>query len=253
MRYDSSGPGEFLLEEEQRREREDDIKGGVLRTVDVKVGTTLRTISEQWVVIETAKDGDCFYNTMASGSIIARQLFDIDPGEEDMTTCMADFISKDSVKRCSRLLRFTFAKFVGDLLEQGKFVQEYVGEETNSTLDEYIGETYRKEAHIYLDELYEDGTWSTELDLSLFAHFAKVCILVFSPGTDAAITGLYGDKTHPPYYVFANGTHFELLLPKEWFLAARIQFDNTPTKALAGEFIPEEENLRYRSHTHSGP
>ena len=226
MSMDFSGEGLFLLEEEERRERQEDIndmKGG-------DVGTPLTTISGRWVVVETKNDGNCFFNTMASALLIARQ----------GTCTQVDVISKASVRPCARKLRRDFAEYVSDLLDRNAPFE-------GTTLRAHIRDTFRKEPAEYLDGLYTEREWSTELDFALFASFQNVCLQVFSPGASAAITGIYGDVTNPIFYVFANGTHFELLLPYATFVEAyrRMLFDNAPGNAVAGEFIPDEENARY--------
>jgi hypothetical protein len=223
---DFSGEGLFLLEEEERREREEDIsdmKGG-------DVGTPLTQISERWVVVETENDGNCFYNTMASALLIAGRRM-----------CpQVDVISKASVRPCARTLRREFAEYVSDLLDRNAPFE-------GTPLRAYIRDIIGKEPAEYLDDLYTEGEWSTDLDFALFASFTEVCLQVFSPGASAAITGIYGDVTNPIVYVFANGTHFELLLPYNVFIEAyrRVRFDNAPGNAVAGEFIPEAENTRY--------
>jgi len=231
-----SGEGLFLLEEQERKEREEDIadmKGG-------EVGTPLVNISKRWVVVETEKDGDCFFNTMASGIILARQ-----SGARFGNNACKDvpLLSKASVKPCANALRKLFAAYVVDLLiDETVLAQPYVAEETTATLRDHIRNVFKKEPTKYVEELSRPGTWATELEFGLFASFNKVCIHVLSKGV-TSITGIYGDRSNPVFYVFADGAHFELLLPYRWFVVAyqHIKFDNSPGKAIVGEFIPEKE------------
>ena len=232
--------GHFLVEEEERRERTEDIAhhdlktmSGGMHTENVRVGTPLMDISTRWVVVETEKDGNCFYNTMASGAALGGH------------GCPLQLLSKASVKDCAAKLRRDFAEYVGELLAQDVLVQPYVIEQTGATLRQHIRDTFGESPAEYLNDLYTDKTWSTELDFGIFVHFNKVCLLVFSPGT-SSITAIYGNRADPSYYVFANGTHYELLLPYPWFLVAysHIRFDNSPRRAVVGEFVVERENSR---------